>query len=520
MGRVFRGRHEQTHDQVAVKVLYGSMTRKRLPSASPCSMYSTIPGQPCDSRRKICASLTKRARISSRIIEPLIGESLATRLERQRISPYKAIDVLGDVAKIVAYAHEQSVVHRDLKPANIFLTSDGKVKVLDFGIAKLRDDTHPVTRTGIFFGTPEYCSPAQIESTKNAGPQDDAWSLCAILYEMLIGARAYPFNGSEIGKVISSRKFLPERRGLDNAQWAIIAKGLCLDPKGQYTSAEPLAQDLERYLRVLANSQQLPVTQVRTTSATPAVSPTFRAGGTIAPQGGVLPPAGLTDEWKPTLRVEVKASGAEGAPRSPTPPRASRPARSWSIAGPWLAIPPVALLGILYFGTIIAWSSSSSQREPTVALAATDVSEDANSLASTDAAVDEDGGREPGRRRHVRRGTRVRRPNPIEPSEETPSEAPRPTPAVDPIGYPISPSMGPFGNVGEHPPAPTSQALQNQWLRRNWDNLPQRQQWYWCNLLHNRDRIFPGSAATDLPEGCRQHLPLRPRVVQIPSYWR
>ncbi|MBP9762369.1 serine/threonine protein kinase [Patescibacteria group bacterium] len=520
MGRVFKGRHEPTGKFVAIKVLYGSMARGEIRArfVKEAQILRRL-SQGCTGIVSYIDHGEAEGNLFL-VMELLIGESLDARLARHRLSPYKAVEIIRDVAQIVAYAHEQSVTHRDLKPANIFLTSDDKVKVLDFGIAKLRDDTQATTRTGVFFGTPEFCSLAQIESTKDAGPRDDAWSLAAILYELVTGVRAYPFNGTEIGKAISSRKFLPERRGLDDSLWAMISKGLCLNQQGQYPSAEPLARDLDQYLRMLAGSQKVPATRASTSPAAPAASDTFKAGGTVAAQGGVLPPAGLTSRWDKTVQVEVKTDSAQGAPSS-SPPRASQPPKSWSLIRSWLAVVlVVALFAVFYFGAIIALTGSTTPHEPIVAIVATDAGE-GDAGETTDSAVDEDGGREPSRRgRHARRGTRNRRPEPTDPPEEPPNEVtPPPAASVDPVGYPIRPSTSPFGNVGGPPPAPTSQALQNAWLRRNWDSLSEERRRYWCNTLHTRDRIFPGSAPTDLPEGCRQHLPLRPHVIRLPSYW-
>jgi serine/threonine-protein kinase len=136
------------------------------------------------------------------MMEYLDGEPLARRLTRERLGIGKAVDIAIQTARAVAASHALEIVHRDLKPENLFLVPDPmspggeRVKVLDFGIAKLRPDWSgsegPKTRTGVIFGTPAYMSPEQCRGlNEEVDAMTDVYALGCILYEMLCGHAPY-----------------------------------------------------------------------------------------------------------------------------------------------------------------------------------------------------------------------------------------------------------------------------------------------------------------------------------------
>ena len=144
------------------------------------------------------------------IMELLEGETLGARLARLgRLSVAETVDLGGQAASVLAAAHAAGIVHRDLKPDNLFVVPDpaapsgARVKVLDFGIAKLaaRDPVNALrTQTGVLMGTPLYMSPEQCRGTKQVDFRSDIYSLGLIVYQMLAGAP--PFVSEGLGELL------------------------------------------------------------------------------------------------------------------------------------------------------------------------------------------------------------------------------------------------------------------------------------------------------------------------------
>ena len=140
------------------------------------------------------------------VSELLDGETLRERLTRGRVPVRAALDIGGQIARGLAAAHDKGVIHRDLKPENIFLTKDGTAKILDFGLAKLREgdpalnagteavtaSVHTPARTaqGVVMGTVGYMAPEQVRG-EPSDHRADIFALGCVLYELLDGRRAF-----------------------------------------------------------------------------------------------------------------------------------------------------------------------------------------------------------------------------------------------------------------------------------------------------------------------------------------
>lgn len=194
------------------------------------------------------------------VMECLVGESLTERMRRPPpLRPPEALHIARDVARALDAAHKSGVIHRDLKPDNIFLCRDGKVKVLDFGIAKalVGDnqggvDEPSLTEAHRVVGTPVYMSP-EVITKEGLYPASDLYALGVILYEMLVGEPPF-YESDAIGTMYKHLHETPKRLrevderldipgALETLVWDLLAK--------QAADRPPDAKAVEQRLRAL-----------------------------------------------------------------------------------------------------------------------------------------------------------------------------------------------------------------------------------------------------------------------------
>jgi tetratricopeptide (TPR) repeat protein/TolB-like protein len=174
------------------------------------------------------------------------GETLKARIAREGRLPVRdALGIAGQIAQGLGAAHRAGIVHRDLKPSNIVLCRDGKLKLVDFGTARVSDMT--LTRTRGLLGTAPYMAPEQVRG-EPAGARADLWALGVLLYEMLTGRR--PFEGEhELAVIHSIMHSVPPRPSrlrpeLGPALESLVLGLLEKDPAGRPASAEAVVSEL------------------------------------------------------------------------------------------------------------------------------------------------------------------------------------------------------------------------------------------------------------------------------------
>jgi serine/threonine-protein kinase len=184
-------------------------------------------------------------------MELLEGEDLRTRIRDGDIAPMEAVEIALQVADGLGFAHEFGVVHRDVKPGNIMLLERGAVKIMDFGIARMRHADTSRTSTGMVLGTPRYMSPEQI-SGQPVDQRSDIFSLGTVLYEML--TQSTLFAGQDVNQIahsVTSTEPVPPSRvhpELPQMLDFIVARALKKDPSVRYQDAYEMAADLRDVL--------------------------------------------------------------------------------------------------------------------------------------------------------------------------------------------------------------------------------------------------------------------------------
>lgn len=178
------------------------------------------------------------------VMEYLYGHPLRQHMDQRPLPMEEALGILEQVAEGLDAVHAQGILHRDIRPSNIMLLRDGRVKLVDFGLARQPGDT-TVTLMGQLVGEPAYMSPEQLRN-KPASPETDIWALGVLLYEMLAGEP--PFQGTSF-PLVAHQVLMGEPApvpGVSRSVQAVVDRALEKDPAKRYRQAREMVDDLRK----------------------------------------------------------------------------------------------------------------------------------------------------------------------------------------------------------------------------------------------------------------------------------
>ena len=267
------------------------------------------------------------------VMEHVTGETLQARLQRAPLSPKEALEIAGEVAEALDEAHQHRVVHRDLKPSNVMLTTQGHVKVMDFGLAKQvrvetpsdEQSTGSLTDPGVRVGTPGYMAPEQLLGGQ-VDERSDLFAFGIVLYELLAGV--HPFTrASPSGTMSAILKETPApisqyAKDAPESARVTLDRLLAKKPHQRYQSFGDLRPDLGQLLKDASGLTPVPESAPGTATSGDGRTPFIgreseRAEArrllerAVAGQGGVLLLGGEPGVGKTRLAEEVLAEGRE-----------------------------------------------------------------------------------------------------------------------------------------------------------------------------------------------------------------
>ncbi len=264
MGEVYRARDTRLGRDVAIKILPESVSRDgdRLRRFEQEAQAVAALNHP----NIVAIFDVGRQNASPYLVSELLeGESLRTVLDQGPLSQRKAIDYAVQIARGLAAAHEKGIIHRDLKPDNLFVCRDGRVKILDFGVAKLAAAAEPDSATvigshtaaGVVLGTASYMAPEQVRGER-VDARTDIFSFGAVLFEMVSRKRAFqrPTTAETMTAIL--REDPPEitdvQPPIAPATERIIRRCLEKSPENRFQSAKDLAFGLDALSQVSTGS--------------------------------------------------------------------------------------------------------------------------------------------------------------------------------------------------------------------------------------------------------------------------
>jgi len=286
------------------------------------------------------------------VMELVPGEALSTILEREHTLPAdKVLDIVAQTAAALHAAHAAGLVHRDIKPGNLLITPEGRVKITDFGIARIADQV-PLTATGQVMGTVQYLSPEQA-SGRSASPTTDIYSLGIVAYESLAGRR--PFTGESqvaiaMAQINEQPPPLPDT--ISEPVRNLVISCLAKNPADRPASAAHLARAAIALRRgdVAAAAASVPAVM---SGITPTAATMLMPGAGNDQTTQLMPASG--GPVQPGTRAEAAAAAAANDPQKKKKKRSP-----WT----WPLVALISILGLVLIGTLVTLFNTPAAETP------------------------------------------------------------------------------------------------------------------------------------------------------------
>src|SRR5579872_2140224 len=251
MGVVFRGLDPAIGRQVAIKIIRaqpfatneeGAALRQRF------AREASAAGKLSHGNIVTIYQLGEQNGLPYMVMEYVSGSSLEKMLlNSARLLPDQALTILAQIADALDYAHSEGIVHRDVKPANVLMRADGRVKITDFGIARI--STQTITQTGVRVGTPAYMAPEQVTGVKVDG-RADQFSLAVMAFQMLAGCKPFEAETDHaiMYKIVTQEPVALHMMNpaLSAKMSAVLSRALAKQPEQRYPNCADFIRELSR----------------------------------------------------------------------------------------------------------------------------------------------------------------------------------------------------------------------------------------------------------------------------------
>jgi serine/threonine protein kinase/actin-like ATPase involved in cell morphogenesis len=248
MGKVFRAEHRTMNREVALKILSQEIAKR--PSTLQ-QFFAEIRAVAKLMHPNIVTAFDagSAGQLHYLVMELVNGEVLSSRIRRAGpLSQEEAVSAIVQVGKALEYAHSLGVVHRDIKPSNLILDQEGKLKVLDFGLARISTKGATDSKKKFLMGTPEYMSPEQIENPDAVDGRSDLYSLGATLFYLVTGKPMFSGESMQVARAQLNEEppaLFEARSDLDLRLDSIFQRLIAKDPDHRYDTASEMLKNIE-----------------------------------------------------------------------------------------------------------------------------------------------------------------------------------------------------------------------------------------------------------------------------------